>query len=99
MSGRLIAVFAAILVLGYITVMALMNGGVAGIVVPHFQSWGAGQVFADLVISLLICLFFISKDAPTRGLPFWPFLVLTLALGSFGPLAYLVMRELRAPAA
>ena len=99
MSGRLIAVFAAILVLGYITVMALMNGGIEGIVVPHFQSWGAGQVFADLVISLLICLFFISKDAPARGLPFWPFVVLTLALGSFGPLAYLVMRELRAPAA
>ena len=99
MSGRLIAVFAAILVLGYITVMALMNGGIEGIVVPHFQSWGAGQVFADLVISLLICLFFISQDAPARGLPVWPFVVLTLALGSFGPLAYLVMRELRAPKA
>jgi len=99
MSGRLITLIAVIIVFGTITVMALMNGGIAGIVVPHFQSWGAGQVLADLVISLLICLFFIAKDAPARGLPFWPFLVLTLALGSFGPLAYLVMRELRAPAA
>lgn len=97
MSGRLIAVLIAIVGLGYITIMALMNGGIAGIIVPHFQAWGAGQVFADLVISLLICLFFMSKDARSQGLPFWPFVALTLAIGSFGPLAYLVMRELRNP--
>ena len=36
------------------------------------------------------------RDARERGLVAWPFVVLTLAAGSFGVLFYLVARELRA---
>jgi len=50
--------------------------------------------FVDLVIALGLVLLWIRQDAGERALPFWPYAALTLALGSVGPLAYLVHREL-----
>ena len=38
-------------------------------------------------------------DARERGLPFWPYAVLGLFLGSVGPLAYLIHRERCSPCA
>lgn len=89
MSLRLIALF------GALTTLALLDVGFMGIVRPHFQSWGAGQVLADLVIACVLACFWIMSDAPKRGLKAWPFIVLTLVAGSFGPLGYLVVRELQ----
>ena len=53
-------------------------------------------VFTDLVIALTLTLLWMSSDARERGLPFWPYAI--LALGSVGPLSYLIHRELRARA-
>jgi hypothetical protein len=50
--------------------------------------------FLDLVIALGLVLVWIRQDAGERALPFWPYAALTLALGSAGPLAYLIHREL-----
>jgi hypothetical protein len=36
------------------------------------------------------------RDASARGLNAWPFVLVTLVAGSFGPLFYLVVRERRA---
>jgi hypothetical protein len=55
-------------------------------------------VFTDLVIALTLTMLWMSSDARERGLPLWPYLILTLALGSVGPLSYLIHRELRARA-
>jgi hypothetical protein len=52
--------------------------------------------FLDLVISLGLVLIWMKQDAGERALPFWPYAVVTLALGSVGPLAYLLYRELHA---
>ena len=35
-------------------------------------------------------------DAKKQNLSAWPFVALTLAAGSFGPLCYLLIREARA---
>ena len=35
-------------------------------------------------------------DAKQRGVNPWPFVLVTLVAGSFGPLSYLLLRELRA---
>jgi hypothetical protein len=52
------------------------------------------------VIGLSLLLGFIWYDARERGLPFLRYAVATVLLGSFGPLAYLIHRELAAkPAA
>ena len=96
MSGRSIALVAVIAGFGVLTTLALLDVGYFGIIEPHFRSWGAAQVFVDLVIVCTLACFWIASDAPTRGLTAWPFIVLTLVAGSFGPLVYLVMRELRA---
>ena len=37
-------------------------------------------------------------DAKTSGVNPWPFVVLTLAAGAFGPLFYLVAREVKSRA-
>lgn len=99
MNARLLTLFAVLAAFGVLTALALMEVGFFGIIRPHFQSWGGAQVFFDLVIMGVLVIIWIVRDAPQRGLPAWPFVIATLALGSFGPLAYLVVREFRAGAA
>jgi hypothetical protein len=98
MSIRLLALSATIAALAVLTGFALRDVGYLGILAPHFQSWGGGQVFLDLVIACgLACIWMVS-DARERGLNAWPFVGITLLVGSFGPLFYLVMRERRSGA-
>ena len=54
------------------------------------------QVLLDLVIACSLFVGFMRRDARARGLPFLPYLVLILLMGSIGALAYLVHRGLRA---
>jgi hypothetical protein len=76
-----------------LTAVALYQHGYWGIVVPNFQSTGTGQVFADLVIALVLVLLWIWRDARAVGRNPWPWVFATLALGSFGPLVYLLTRD------
>ncbi|MBI1260114.1 MAG: DUF2834 domain-containing protein [Rhizobiales bacterium] len=99
MNGRLIALLAVIVGFGILSTLALMDVGYLGIIEPHFKSYGAAQVFVDLVIVCLLACIWMAQDAPQQGLPAWPFIILTLVAGSFGPLIYLVVRTLRAKAA
>jgi hypothetical protein len=77
---------------GALTAVALWHHGLWGIVAPHFQSFGAGQVFADLVIALALAMIWMWHDAKASGRNPWPWIALTLVAGSFGPLIYLLMR-------
>jgi hypothetical protein len=99
MSARLAALLVVIALFGLLTIVALLDVGYLGIIAPHFQSWGAGQVFADLVILAVLACFWMVADGRERGINPWPFVALTLAAGSFGVLFYLVLREVRAGAA
>jgi hypothetical protein len=47
----------------------------------------------DLVIALSLVAAWMWSDARERGATLWPYLVLTVALGSVGPLLYLIRRE------
>jgi hypothetical protein len=49
-------------------------------------------VFVDLVIALSIIMTWMVRDARERGISAVPYVVLTLALGSVGPLTYLIRR-------
>jgi hypothetical protein len=95
---RLVALFVVIGLFGALTAVALADVGILGIFRPHFQAWGPAQVFADLVILAVLACFWMVSDARDCGLNPWPFVVLTVLAGSFGPLFYLVLRELRADA-
>jgi hypothetical protein len=93
-AGILLAV---IIVFGALTAAALADVGYLGIFEPHFQSWGAAQVLADLVILAVLACLWMAADSRTSGIPAWPFVVVTLFAGSFGPLLYLVVRARRSP--
>ena len=98
MSARLFGLITVIIAFGVLTTLALLDVGYFGIFEPHFQSWGGAQVFADLVIVCLLACFWMVNDAVSRGLNAWPFVLITLVAGSFGPLVYLVFREWRSRA-
>src|SRR5579871_765668 len=96
MTTRLVALAVVVLGFGALSATALLDVGYWGILAPHFKSWGAAQVFTDLVIlGVLSCIWMIS-DARKCGIAAWPFVAVTLVAGSFGPLLYLVTREIRA---
>ncbi len=82
-----------IILFGALSAVALWQHGFWGIIAPHFQSFGAGQVFADLVIALTLAMIWMWHDAKATGRNVWPWIVATLALGSFGPLFYLLTRK------
>lgn len=82
-----------LILFGAFTAVALWQHGFWGIIAPHFQSFGAGQVFADLVIALVLVMVWMWHDAKTTGRNIWPWLIATLAFGSFGPLIYLLTRK------
>jgi hypothetical protein len=76
-----------------LTGAAVWRHGYWGILQPHFQSLAGAQVLVDLVIALCMVMIVLWKDARATGRPFWPWLVCTLVLGSFGPLLYLWTRR------
>lgn len=98
MSVRSIALYIVLAGFGVLTTLALMDVGYLGIIRPHFQSWGGAQVLTDLVIMCVLGCIWMRHDAKERGLSAWPFILITLVAGSFGPLLYLVVRELRSTA-
>ena len=94
------SVIVVVLVLfGALTAAALRHHGYWGIVAPHFQSFGAAQVFADLVIALVLVMVWMWRDARSSGRSPWPWIAATLLLGSFGPLVYLLTRPAKDGAA
>lgn len=95
MSGRLSALIAVTAAFGVLSTIALVDVGYIGIIKPHFRSWGAAQVFTDLVIVAVLVVGWMINDARGRGVNPWPYVALTVVAGSFGPLLYLIVRELR----
>lgn len=86
-------IIVTLILFGALSATALWQHGYWGIIAPHFQSFGAAQVFADLVIALVLVMVWMWQDAKANGRNRWPWLVATLALGSFGPLIYLLTRK------
>lgn len=92
MNVRVIMLLLLTACFGALTAIALWDVGYWGIVEPHFKSWGAAQVFFDLVILALMACVWMVHDGKKCGLNPWPFVGITLFLGSFGPLSYLIVR-------
>ena len=83
-------IIVTLILFGTLTAAALWQHGYWGVIAPHFQSFGGAQVFADLVIALVLFLMWMWRDAKATGRNPWPWIVITLAAGSFGPLVYLL---------
>ncbi|GCL63712.1 hypothetical protein AQPW35_27930 [Rubrivivax pictus] len=80
---------------GALTAVALWQYGYIGIFQLQFQTSAGLQVLADLAIALALVLVWLWHDARATGRNPWPWIVATLALGSFGPLVYLLTRPMQ----
>ncbi len=82
---------ALLLPFGILTVYAVVEVGYVGIFTYHLPSPAGWQVFADLVVGMLLILVWMLRDARRNGRVVWPFVLTTLLLGSIGPLLYLLL--------
>jgi hypothetical protein len=78
---------------GVLTAVALSHHGLLGIFEAIFQTWAGIQVFVDLAITLALVLVWMWRDAQALQRNVWPYVVITLAAGVFGPLLYLLTRR------
>ncbi len=76
-----------------LSVAALWKHGYWGLFEPAFSSLASAQVLVDLIIALSLFMVWMWRDAAKLGRNPWPWLVITLAAGSFGPLLYLLTRS------
>lgn len=98
MQPRNLTLVIVIAAFGLLTGHAMLEVGYVGIWRAGLANWGAAQVLCDLVIVCSLASLWIYADARARGINPWPWLLLTLVAGSFGPLLYL-LRRTRTPAA
>ncbi len=94
MSSRILGLSVIALAFGLLTEVAFAELGFIGFFTAHNANWATRQVMVDLVIGLSIASWFMYRDAREHGLPWLPYFVATILTGSFGPLAYLIHREL-----
>lgn len=76
-----------------LTGLAVYNYGYIGIFEFAFSNLIGALFMADLVISLSLILVWMSRDAKQLDISPLPYVILTFALGSAGPLLYLIRRE------
>lgn len=82
-----------LLLFGALSATAVWQHGYWGILSPLFQSFAGAQVLADLVIALVLVMVWMWHDAKATGRNVWPWIIITLLAGSFGPLIYLFTRK------
>lgn len=91
MNARILLLSAVLLAFGALSAYALAEHGYWGIFEFHFPSSAGWQVLADLAIACALAMIWMVSDARRTGRTVWPFLLMTLTLGSFGPLLYLLV--------
>ena len=80
-----------------LTAYALYAVGFVGIFDYQRHSPAGWQVFADLVISLILILTWLVPNAKAKGRNPWPWVVATLFLGVISPLVYLATAKSAEP--
>lgn len=97
MNARSFLLIAVLLAFGALTSLALVEHGYLGIIEYHLPSSAGWQVGTDLVIVCTLAMLWMVGDARRTGRNPWPYVVITLFFGSFGPLLYLLVGTLAAP--
>jgi hypothetical protein len=78
-------------VFGAFSSYVMLTFGYLGIWRNAFTNAATMQVLFDLVITCLLLSGWMVIDARRSGRNAWPYVVITLAAGSFGPLLYLLV--------
>jgi hypothetical protein len=93
MSGRQILLWLVLIDFAALSAYAVVQHGYLGFFELAMANWATRLLFADLCVALSLIAVWMVRDARQRNASFWPYLALTLALGSAGPLLYLIRRE------
>ena len=75
-----------------LTAYAVAQHGFVGVFALAFANTATITLAVDLVIALSLVVGWMWRDARDRGVTPIPYLLLTMVLGSVGPLLYLVRR-------
>jgi hypothetical protein len=78
---------------GVLTAITLWHHGYTGVVMYQMQTFAGQQVFSDLSIALTLIMVWMFQDARNLKRNPWGWIALTVFLGSFGPLLYLITRR------
>src|SRR5215472_9652095 len=92
MNGKQIGLVSVLLGFSILTAYAVYLYGYVGFFREVTSSVASLTLSVDLVIALTIILVYIANDAREHGISAVPYLLLTLAFGSVGPLCYLIRR-------
>ena len=92
MNGKQMTTLVVLIAFAALTAVAVYHHGYVGIVTSVLVSTATLQVLVDLVIALGFVLIWMWQDAKERGIAVWPYVLVTLLAGSFGPLLYFVRR-------
>ena len=74
---------------------ALWQVGYLELFTQQFANYGTKQILADLVIAVFLCMYWLWIDTKKSHRNPWPWMLLSLLAGSFGPLLYLITRKAR----
>ncbi len=92
MSKRLLAIV-ILIPFSILSAYAVFQVGYIGIFDYQRHSPAGWQVLIDLVIACVLILTWMIPEAKRKGRNPWPFVTITLFLGSFGPLLYLATEK------
>ena len=76
-----------------LSLWAMWEVGYFGIWAAGFTSIGAVQILFDLVVCCILITSWLKKDADSRGINPYPWMIATFASGSLALLVYLLIRE------
>jgi len=92
MNKKQIALAVVLADFSALTAYALVQYGVVGIFDLALANAATVTLLADLTIALSMVMVWMWQDARQHGISPIPYVVLTLGLGSVGPLLYLIRR-------
>jgi hypothetical protein len=92
MNRKQLVLSAALIVLLAMDAYSVFLYGYIGFFRMALANFAGVTTFVDLAIALVLIIVWMSDDARERHVSPLPFLILTLALGSVGPLLYLIRR-------
>ena len=92
MNRKQLVLSAALIILLAMDAYSVYLYGYIGFFQMVVATFAGVTAFVDLMIALVLILVWMSDDARQRNVSTIPYLVVTIALGSIGPLLYLIRR-------
>ena len=97
MNGKRLGILVLLLDFVGLEAYAVWQYGYRGVFELLFANAATAVAFVDLCIALGLIMLWMWRDARERGTSIVPYAVLTVTLGSVGPLLYLLVRETGVP--